>query len=107
VLRQASTDGNNAIQVGCDDDNRTGPVHTHTHTHYLANREDLEQLATAEELDGIFVDESEAEQPRASSKASRYIALKNVDASTNGAINRIVRDLNATRWPRTSPSGAC
>jgi hypothetical protein len=58
--------------------------------HYTANRADLEQFATAEELSGVF----SGEQPLADSKAARYVALKGVTANTSGRDNRIVRDLN-------------
>ena len=59
------------------------------YSHYIANIADLEQLATAEDLDGVFDD-----QPLASSKAVRYVSLTGVNVDTSGRTNCSVRDLN-------------
>ena len=56
--------------------------------HYLHSRGDLEQLATAEQLDGL--------DPLSGvgSKPARYVALKNVHAGSCGREDRLIRDLN-------------
>ena len=60
--------------------------------HYLTNRGNLEQLATAEELDGGG--RGAPEQPLAGSKPTRYVALKNVTASSSGCGSKLICDLN-------------
>jgi hypothetical protein len=64
--------------------------------HYLANRGNLEQLATAEELDGGGGrgGRGAPEQPLAGSKPTRYVALKNVTASSSGCGSKLICDLN-------------
>ena len=61
--------------------------------HYLSNRGDLEQLATAEQLDGLDP-LSAPDHPGLGSKPTRYIALKNVTGRSCGRKDRLLRDLN-------------
>jgi hypothetical protein len=76
--------------------------------HYLINRGDLEQLATAEQLDGLDPVSVTPVQPGLGSKPTRYVALKNVTGRSCGREDRLIRDLNrdtfdsigqnCTRW---------
>jgi hypothetical protein len=55
--------------------------------HYLNSRGDLEQLATAEQLDGL-------DPLSGGSKSAQDVALKNVHARSRGRDDRLIRDLN-------------
>jgi hypothetical protein len=61
--------------------------------HYLSNRCDLEQLATAEQLDGLDP-LSVSDYPELGSKPTRYVALKNVTGRSCGREDRLLCDLN-------------
>ena len=73
---------------------RTLEVGRQLYKHHLITRADLEQFATQEEIDNIYVADDAREQRDAGSKPVRYRALRNVNDYSNGEENRLIRDLN-------------